>query len=262
MTSVATIIDMRFRRRSPLPLLLLLPSLAHALAGPALVTRHDLKSTEKSTYADDDADEKGPVPVQIVPTDPKIRPDIGTKDAPVDGLDGKPHAGPWVEGGVEKGSKDKKKASKESTDDSDLRKPAPKKPAPRPAGETAIPEVNDGVMDDPHRLAPKKGTTGTEGGVSEKARVQKAHEGQTGAKMEKKPDSPKEPPPLPHSEEPKTKGKGKNDETSDTDLDRDGDEGTGKSKASKGTDPDEEAKRKQKGEIGGLAVSPSPVILK
>jgi hypothetical protein len=194
--------------------------------------------------------------VATVPKNPRIRPDIGTKDAPVDGLDGKPHAGPWAESSVEKGSKDKKKAL---TDDSEVKKPVPKKPAPRPAREPSIPEVNDGVMDDPDRPVPKKGTTGTEGGVTEKARVQKAHEGQTGLKTEKKPDSPKEPPPLPHSEVKKMKGKESDDDSTEYDAANDGDETTTKSKTkgktSKLIDSDEEAKKKQKGEIGGIAVS-------
>lgn len=66
-----------------------------------------------------------------------------------------------------------------------------------------MPKANDGVMDDPNRQAPKEGTTGTEGGVSEKERDRKALEGQTGERAEKKPDPPKEAPPLPHSEEEK-----------------------------------------------------------
>lgn len=127
----------------------------------------------------------------------KARATIGTKDAPVDGKDGKPHAGPWVESGAEK-DKTKAKSDGEGKDTSSGRKPSP-----RPITGSSIPEVNDGVMDDPNREGPKKGTTGTEGGVSEKTRGQKALEGQTGDKTEKKPDPPKESPPLPHSEEQK-----------------------------------------------------------
>jgi hypothetical protein len=64
-----------------------------------------------------------------------------------------------------------------------------------------IPESNDGVMDDKHRKPPKQGTTGTEGGVSEKDKARKAKEGKTGEKVENVPETPKEKPPMPHSEE-------------------------------------------------------------
>ena len=68
-----------------------------------------------------------------------------------------------------------------------------------------IPPVNDGVMNDPSRELPKQGTTGTEGGVSEKDKARKVQEGQTGERLGKTPDSPKEAPPLPLSEESKVK---------------------------------------------------------
>ncbi len=131
-------------------------------------------------------------------TKPKF--EIGTKDAPVDGRDGKPHAGPFV--GSEKDPKKPKSPSEEAelvvaTDEhiADM----------VTADGSKIPTVNDGVMDDPNRQVPKQGTTGTEGGVSEKDKARKAQEGQTGEKLEKKPDPPKEAPPLPHSEQAKIK---------------------------------------------------------
>lgn len=120
----------------------------------------------------------------------KSKYEIGTKDAPVDGKDGKPHAGPWV--GTEKDPKKKEKPKAETEDlvvsksDKLVNKDGSK-----------IPDTNDGVMDDPHRQVPKQGTTGTEGGVSEKDKVRKAKEGKTGEKVEKRPDSPKEAPQLP-----------------------------------------------------------------
>lgn len=142
--------------------------------------------------------------------------EVGTKDAPVDGKDGKPHAGPFV--GTEKDQKPKTGVEKPETvlavgkdDTAEL--------VPPPDGKTPVP---DGVMDDPNRQLPKVGTTGTEGGVSEKDKARKAQEGQTGEKAEKRPDSPKEAPPLPLSEETKIKVekvKGKDD-----DHDVDGDE--------------------------------------
>ncbi|KAG2421390.1 hypothetical protein HFD88_005365 [Aspergillus terreus] len=113
-----------------------------------------------------------------------------TLDAPVDGRDGRPHAGPWVETSAER----------------DRKKTGTAKPADEMAGAGSsehlgpdgkpIPYSNDGVMDDPHRTGPKEGTRGTEGGVSEKLRGPSNTE-------EKKPDSPKEAPPLPHSEQQK-----------------------------------------------------------
>ena len=122
----------------------------------------------------------------------RTKADEVSKPAPVDGMDGKPHAGPWVRLGADRAS------PVPSMDDS-----AGRKPSPRPLATPAIPKVNDGVMDDPNRETPKKGTTGTEGGVSEKDRHRKAHEGQTGERAEKRPDPPKEAPPLPHSEQEK-----------------------------------------------------------
>ncbi|KAI9829306.1 MAG: hypothetical protein M1826_005770 [Phylliscum demangeonii] len=126
----------------------------------------------------------------------KIKADLGTKDAPVDGKDGKPHAGPWVEAGLE-GQTLKGHEKGGSAD---------KKPAPRPLTAPALPEVNDGVMDDPNRAGPKKGTTGTEGGVSEKTRGHKALEALKGDTGGKTPDPPKAARPLPHSEEERIKG--------------------------------------------------------
>ena len=114
---------------------------------------------------------------------------VGTKDAPVDGRDGMPHEGPWVQTGAERERK------KTQTGGSDS--------ASRPLGglvsdqhiEGDIPVTNDGVMDDPNRLGPKEGTRGTEGGVSEKSK--------DSILTSKVPGPPKAAPPLPHSEEEK-----------------------------------------------------------
>ncbi|KAF7718729.1 Uncharacterized protein PECH_004289 [Penicillium ucsense] len=88
-------------------------------------------------------------------------------DAPVDGKDGKPHAGPWVDTAT-----DRDRNAKGSD------------------------EAKSGVMDDPSRTGPKEGTRGTEGGVSEKEKVNQGT-------SEKVPGSPKEAPPRPHSEKQK-----------------------------------------------------------
>ena len=113
---------------------------------------------------------------------------VGTKDAPFDGKDGRPHLGPFVETSAER---DRKKA-KESGDEV---------PKPKDGGKTAsdgLPASNDGVMDDPNRKGPKEGTRGTEGGISEKTKDGKDDKKDS---TEKKPDPPKEAPPLPHSDQ-------------------------------------------------------------
>ncbi|KUJ14386.1 putative GCR1-dependent translation factor 1 [Mollisia scopiformis] len=214
---------MKFRRRPAPLLLLLLPSLATALSAAA---QDNIQSTlSKNTQPRDARIDPHPSPVVDLAAKSKL--DIGTKDAPVDGKDGKPHAGPWV--GSEKDSKDTKKDSKKSkSEDGELvtTKTDTSKMV-TPDGEK-IPAVNDGVMDDPHRQLPKEGTTGTEGGVSEKDKARKAQEGQTGEKLEKKPDSPKEAPPLPHSEQTKIKSEKGEKTTKDADsYDDDSGEGLG-----------------------------------
>ncbi|KAJ4386225.1 GCR1-dependent translation factor 1 [Gnomoniopsis smithogilvyi] len=124
----------------------------------------------------------------------------GTKDAPVDGIDGRPHEGPFVEA-----------ENLRSTSTNDLKKDLPPLEG-RPKDPTVIdgvkiPETNDGVMNDPNRAEPKEGTTGTAGGVSEKDQVRKAKEGATGEKVENKPAAPKVAPPLSHSEQEKISSK-------------------------------------------------------
>ncbi|KAJ5198124.1 uncharacterized protein N7498_007241 [Penicillium cinerascens] len=120
----------------------------------------------------------------------------GAQDVPVDGQDGRPHAGPWVETGAERDRK-----SAKGSDDIDL--VSTKYDSKFPSSEhlsteegKMIPHSNGGVMDDPNRAGPREGTRGTEGGVSEKKK-----ENQYNA--EKVPGGPKEAPPLPHSEEKK-----------------------------------------------------------
>lgn len=199
---------MKFRRRPAPLLLLLLPSLATALAVGAQDNQATLSKNTEPREARID-----PIPTPAVDLNTKSRFEIGTKDAPVDGKDGKPHAGPFV------GDNDIKKPKVEKVEEKVLKED--KTVLVTPTGEK-IPQVNDGVMDDPNRLPPKLGTTGTGGGVSEKDKVRKAQEGQTGEKLEKKPDSPKEAPPLPHSEQIKVDG-----EKIKTSIDKDDEDGEG-----------------------------------
>lgn len=212
---------MRLRQPSSLLLILLIPCLS-------IVTAAFLSSEEAVALAD--GKELGPPP-DLSPN-PAAKPGvdgIGTKDAPVDGKDGRPHLGPFVETGAER---DRKKA-KENSGDADIKKPVPEGV---PTGDgPKIPETNDGVMDDPHRTGPKEGTRGTEGGISEKNKDRKATQ-LDGVKPEKKPDPPKEVPPLPHGEQESLDPKAAKDE--------------GKKSKETGT----EDKDKQK-ELGGLEVT-------
>src|ERR1700677_4614521 len=101
---------MKFRRRPAPLLLLLLPSLATALSAAA---QDNSQSTlNKNTQVRDSRPDPNPSP--IVDLNTKSKYDIGTKDAPVDGKDGKPHAGPFV------GSEKDPKKSKTSSDDGEL----------------------------------------------------------------------------------------------------------------------------------------------
>ncbi|KAI0838108.1 UPF0016-domain-containing protein [Hypoxylon sp. FL0890] len=204
---------MRLRQqRSPL-ILLLLPSLA--LVTSAL----DAKSAKDvPAVGADSASSQSTLDSTV--TSPKTSKfDIGTKNAPVDGKDGMPHEGPFV-------STDKGRKKGDSNDVAELKDLPILKD--RPIDPTVIdgkkiPESNDGVMDDPHRQPPKQGTTGTEGGVSQKDKARKAKEGETGEKVENVPETPKEKPPLPHSEQEKMSGekvnkKEKSKEKSKVDL--------------------------------------------
>ncbi|KAI9812070.1 MAG: hypothetical protein M1832_000623 [Thelocarpon impressellum] len=224
---------MKFRRRRVPVLLFLIPSLASAVAAAGADATSALTASTQTAPAWDEA--------ATLTTNAKLKSEVGTKDAPVDGLDGKPHAGPWVEAGAEK---DKKKLGEEVEAKSAPAvggKPGPKlveasAARPKAATDTSVP---DSVMDDPNRESPEKGTTGTEGGVSEKDRDRKKQEGETGKKTEKKPDPPKEPRPLPHSEETKIKHK-------------DGGSGDGGKETGKEKGGPAEETSKQK-ELGGLA---------
>lgn len=127
----------------------------------------------------------------------------GTKFAPFDGKDGRPHAGPFIETNAER---DRKKAKESGDEEAVTSKPALKDISSKGASyvdDLKAPVTNDGVMDDPNRRGPKEGTRGTEGGISAKT-DRKAQQGDiVGPKSEKKPDPPKEAPPLPHSEQEK-----------------------------------------------------------
>lgn len=175
-------------RLGPPLLALLLPAVR------VLAATTSTSSSSSSTSADADADANtaplaaprsaAPAALLDSPAQQALR---GTKDAPVDGLDGKPHAGPYVD--------DQPTAGKKPNIVQDL---GPKLPGPLPSPTfDGVLAGDKSVMQDPQRL-PATGSTGTEGGVSAKDAARLAHEEQTGSKKENVPESPKEPPPHPH----------------------------------------------------------------
>ncbi|RMD44790.1 hypothetical protein DV735_g362, partial [Chaetothyriales sp. CBS 134920] len=78
---------------------------------------------------------------------------VGTEHAPVDGKDGMPHEGPWVETAAERSRR------KDSNKDDVVEVEAPN------ADTAGLPQSNEGVMDDKNRKKPEDGTRGVEGGV-------------------------------------------------------------------------------------------------
>lgn len=154
---------MRLPTRDARLLLLLAPSIAAALTPNAIA----------------DA-------VAIDNVDPTLddRSDPVDKVAPVDGNDGRPHNGPWVE---TDGKVDESLPPLEGRPED-----------PTVVDGEKIPESHDGVMNDPNREPPKEGTRGTEGGVSEKS-SKMAEEDQKGGKT---PETPKEAPVDHHEEQP------------------------------------------------------------
>ena len=184
---------MKIRRRNA-PLFLLLLPIASVLSA---ATQDETPSIIATQARDPAKLDPNPSPILDI-SKPKY--DVSTKDAPVDGKDGKPHTGPFV-------LTEKEQKPNSGLEDSEsvlgIGKEGTAEIGASVGGQATIP--NDGVMNDPDRELPKQGTTGTEGGVSEKDKARKAQEGQTGERVEKTPDSPKEAPPLPLSEEAKIK---------------------------------------------------------
>lgn len=227
---------MRLRqRRWPLALLFIsFLHLAYTLKPTGLPISHDY-----GHGAADLAEGKAPSRDDPAGTDPtaKYPASLQAKDAPIDGKDGRPHTGPFVETSAERGRKKAKGSAGDGEKSATSDKPPVKGKVPEDA-----PETNDGVMDDPYRTGPKEGTTGTEGGVSEKSRDKEGSLAAIGAEEGKKPDPPKEAPPLPHSEQEKVGGKESGKKSGDG-APEDGDKAKDK------------WKDKQK-ELGGLKVYP------
>ncbi|KAH6616335.1 hypothetical protein C7974DRAFT_43173 [Boeremia exigua] len=121
----------------------------------------------------------------------------GTKDAPVDGFDGKPHAGPYIDDTPT--SHDKAPAVVEDLGTGKKTRPGDKD-ATLVGADKEVLDGDKSVMQDPDRKL-ATGKTGVEGGVSAKDKERLAHEDKTGAKKEQVPTAPKEAPPLPHGEQ-------------------------------------------------------------
>ena len=116
---------------------------------------------------------------------------VGTEHAPVDGKDGMPHDGPFVETSAER---TRKKAQGSGQDDEVyVEKPKTK----GSSKDSDVPQSNDAVMDERINSNPAEGTRGVEGGISEKSKE--------GKSTDKRPDPPKDARPLPHSEAEKIK---------------------------------------------------------
>ena len=191
---------MRLRQRCSPLLLLLIPALhsVHAL-DPTHVPGHKTNDYghDVAAYAEgkvlkqQELGAEASIPTRLPGSahDTALR----AKDAPIDGKDGRPHTGPFVETSAER---DRKKA-KEIGNDKELSSNEKPLTNPIPSG---TPDTNDGVMDDPYRKGPKEGTRGTEGGISEKSREKEGQLASIGEEG-KKVDPPKEAPPLPHSEQ-------------------------------------------------------------
>jgi hypothetical protein len=145
----------------------------------SVFTSPSLAATDKPGSVQHLAADKPAAPGPVNPPVPaatlESRPDKGTKDAPVDGQDGKPHAGPFVD------SQKKKPLVVEDLGGSKGSGSAADKE--RVLSETfEKPDEEPGVMRDDMREGKLKGPTGTEGGVSAKEKDGK----------DKKPGQPKE----------------------------------------------------------------------
>lgn len=175
---------MRLQNSRATALLLLLPAL-------------QVLATSLGPESDDKPVARAAVPAYTASSfpDPSLAPSSqgsrGTKDAPVDGMDGKPHAGPYVDD-------DPKVHDKQPNVVEDLGKKPASTPTV-PVGPDNGLSADDSVMQDPGRKL-ATGNTGTEGGVSQKDKERLAHEEKTGEKMEKVPEAPKEAPQQPHDQ--------------------------------------------------------------
>lgn len=182
---------MRLGQSKSAAILLLVPAL-HVLAASVALDTADkpLARAPLPAYGEDAEDVAIPEP-SVSPSSPSSK---GTKDAPVDGFDGKPHAGPYIDDtptshGKQPNIVEELQPGASSSKDSTTL-----------VEEEGILDGDKSVMQDPERK-PATGNTGIEGGVSAKDKERLEHEEKTGEKMEKVPESPKEPQPLSHADQ-------------------------------------------------------------
>ena len=142
---------------------------------------------------------------------------VGTKDAPVDGLDGKPHAGPFVEASPDESRRQAASDSLASSHD-DSQEHVSSSSTSDKSGESSTglhgssADDEEGATSDKSDRSSATRNTGTEGGISEKDRDRKAQEG-LGVGKGRTPDSPKEPIDLPDSIEDRIDLKEKTEKT-------------------------------------------------
>jgi hypothetical protein len=177
---------MRLRQSRAPALLLLLPALQ--VLGATIGTVDDSPQGRAVVPAYPDVS-ASPNPSLAPTVGPK-----GTKDAPFDGQDGMPHAGPYIN---DEPSQTKKKPAVVEELGPKETIIGPTKPS---SGDEKVLDGDKSVMQDPDRKL-ATGNKGTEGGVSAKDKERLAHEDKTGSKLEKVPESPKEAPALPHSDQ-------------------------------------------------------------
>lgn len=183
---------MRLRHSRAHALLLLLPAL-QVLATSLAVDSSDKPLARAAVPAYPDVSSQ-PEP-SLAPSSQSTK---GTKDAPVDGMDGKPHAGPYIDDSPQ--AHEKQPNIVEELGPGHTPVGHPKESTILVDSEDTILDGDKSVMQDPDRKL-ATGSTGTEGGVSAKDKERLAHEEKTGEKMEKVPESPKEAPPLPHADQ-------------------------------------------------------------
>ncbi|KAK5169657.1 GCR1-dependent translation factor 1 [Saxophila tyrrhenica] len=203
---------MRVRGASPLLLLLAAPSLIDALElfsrDPNTLTsglrkREAEPELQETTGATKFVADPAPAAAEAAkPRESTTRAYRGKENAPVDGYDGKPHLGPFVDTTPEDTAAAAAPGVKATTEQAPKNRPADLDKWTQAGAQEwrleEIPEKNDGVMNDETRVGPKKGTDGTAGGISEKEKERRLK----GTDMVgNKPQEPKEAPPLPHSEE-------------------------------------------------------------
>ncbi|KAF5674917.1 FT27-like transmembrane protein [Fusarium heterosporum] len=213
---------MKIRSTHSSLILLLLPAVATALSS------HDVADLAAPVALSDQA--------EALPQTGEKRHDIPTRDAPVDGKDGKPHHGPFIDTDDHRKTGDvipdagsnaaagagtetipvagtEAEAGTGSATKADSNSESLPVLKGRPVDPTIvdgekIPENNGGVMFDTNRAHAQEGTTGTEGGVTERYKARKLEEDLAGEETFRKPSAPKEAPPLPHSEEEKIRASG------------------------------------------------------